>query len=52
MAAACRINQPRRGNSTWGSQRFTALPSQERRGQAPGGIDQGKAQKMYYPPSR
>jgi len=48
---ACRINQPGRGNSTWGSQRFIGLPSHERRGQAPGGIDQGKPQEMHHPPS-
>lgn len=52
MTAACRINQPGRGNSTWGSQRFIALTSQERRGQAPGGVDQGKPQEMEHPPAR
>jgi len=51
MTAACRINQPGRGNSTWGSQRFIILRSQERRGQAPDGVDQGKPQKMEHPPS-
>ena len=52
MAAACRTNQPGRGNKTWGSQRFMALTSQQRRGQTPGGVDQGKPQKMDHPPSQ